>query len=225
MSFKGIKLKRKSVWSAAYILLLTLMPPSPAGASAAEDLNANPGNCYGEPSHIAQQYMLRTVFDPEFSKKLVSVKIKPLAGKVVEGYVPLRNWTTTLTDEYILFEKKSEGMSNPLVGLIVGIEYGEVVDHIDVEMTQTTDSGKVYVWDNNPRDGLPYVQVPRLNIPVVEGVDDLTKVPLDDSYKICYNEDYVKQAESRLLMVVTSVSILLFIVVVGFAFMRRMRVR
>jgi hypothetical protein len=213
------------VWSIAAALALAGVLPQSAGASAADDSNTNPGNCYSEPSHIMQQYMLRTVFDPEFSKKLISIKIKPLAGKVVEGYVPLRNWTTTLTDEYILFEKKSEGMSNPLVGLIVGIEYGEVVDHIDVEMTQTTDSGKVYVWDNNPRDGLPYVKVPRLTIPVVEGIDDLTKLPLDDSYEICYNEDYVKQAESRLLMVVTSVSILLFIVVVGFAFMRRMRVR
>lgn len=213
------------MWSIVIALSLAFILPRSVSASVADDSSADPGNCYSAPSHILQQYMLRTVFDPEFSKKLVSVKIKPLAGKVLEGYVPLRNWTTTLTDEYILFEKKSEGMANPLVGLIVGIEYDKVVDYIDVEMTQTTDSGKVYVWDNNPRNSLPYVRVPRVNIPVVQNVDDLTKLPLDDSYEICYNEDYTEQVESRLLMVVTSVSILLFIVVTGFAFMRRMRVQ
>lgn len=196
-----------------------------ATASALPYTSSSPGYCYSAPTHVLEQYMLRTVFSQEFSKELVSLKLKPLVGKIVEGYIPLRNWSTTVTDEYVLFEKKSGGMDDPIVGFIVGIEYAGIVDYIDVAMTQTTKSGQVYVWDNSPPDSLPYVQVPRVNIPVVEGIDDLTKVPLAQNYKTCYNEEYVVRKESPLLQIATSASILLLIVMIGFMITRKLHTR
>lgn len=166
--------------------------------------------------------MLSVAFDESFGPKIASIKLIPSRGQIVEGYVPLRNWVSTLTEDYILFEKKSEGSALATVGFVVGIRYAEVVDYIDVQMVQQISDGTSYTWGGSAETDLPYQRAFRVESPATPGVD-LTEIPMEEGYEPCYNEDYIPQTQqqNKTLVVFLSLSVFALIICIGYMLLRR----
>lgn len=221
MTFKCVRKAR------AYVFVLLALFALPAAASANEEQPAgeDPGYCFKVSSHVLQEYMLSVVFDASLGEKVVSMKVSPVLGKIVEGHIPLRNWTTTLTEDFILFEKTSEGNPQATIGFMVGIKYDKTVDYLDVEMIQETDDGTTYIWGGESAS-LPYQKAFRVQVPSVDGVA-LTDIPLDENFVPCYNEDYIPQipGQNKAFLASASVGVLALLITAGYLIVRRARLR
>ena len=208
--------------------LLLMLAPQPEVSATKGDLPGasatDPGYCFKLASHVLEEYMLSVVFDKSFGQKIASIKLTPSIGQIVEGYVPLRNWATTLEGDHIFFEKQSDGSPDATVGFVVGIKYNKTVDYIDVEMVQETTDGDIYTWNGDTSDTLPYHKAFRVVVPSLSEAD-LTLIPVEEGYQPCYNEDYLPQPRDRTLMVVTSLGVFLLTVTLVYGIARRALLR
>ena len=214
----------KTYTSIVIVALLSMFVPKAVSSAENADQSSSPdpGYCFKLASHIQEEYMLSVAFDESFGPKITSIKLTPSRGQIIEGHVPLRNWVSTITEDYILFEKKSEGSALATVGFVVGIRYDKVVDFVDVQMVQQTSDGTVHTWGGSAETDLPYQRAFRVELPVTPGVD-LTEIPMEKSYEPCYNEDYVPQTQqqNKTLVVFLSLAVFALIVCIGYMLLRR----